>query len=242
MLLNKSATRFQVKELDAGSRTFSGLSSTWDEDLGGDIIHRGAFKRTLDSWRSSGRVIPLIDQHNYGSVRSVVGKMVEATESTKGLESSFEVIEGPDGDEVLRRLEGGFVDGLSIGYEAVKWEWERPEGADPWEAVRHLKELKLYEVSVVIWGMNPDALIDPSSFKSLFNAARSGRLTDEQKDQLRALFPGSDSSKGSPPSDELEEPAGTPTGDGLAQFEAADMLRAKLHRLKLSRIGVHAGR
>ena len=183
----KALTRFEVKALDTEARTFEGLASTWDQDLGGDVIHPGAFKRTLDHWRKSGRALPLIDQHNYGSVRSVVGKMLEASETDAGLETKWEVIEGPDGDEILRRLKGGYVDGLSIGYRPIKSDepTEDERRAGVW---RHLKEVELKEVSVVIWGMNPDALIDTDSVKALMDAAREGTLTDEQKKELRALL------------------------------------------------------
>lgn len=162
----KTLTRFEVKSLDLDARTFTGLSSTWDEDLGGDIIHEGAFKNTLKEWKSSGSIIPLIDQHNYGSIRSVVGKMTDAKETDDGLESTFQVIEGPDGDEVLRRIKGQYVDGLSIGYEPVKWEYEEKEDSR-WGQLRHLKEVKLHEVSVVIWPMNPGATIDRSTAKAM---------------------------------------------------------------------------
>src|SRR5688500_388089 len=105
----KSLTPFAVKSVDEASRSFTGLASTWALDLGNDVIHAGAFARTLNAWRSGGKTIPLIDQHNYGSVRSVVGKMTEAAETGEGLVCTFQVIEGPDGDEIYRRIKGGFV-------------------------------------------------------------------------------------------------------------------------------------
>ena len=57
------AIPFHVKRdaLDEDSRTFEGLAATWDLDLGGDVIHRGAFKRTLEEWQKAGSVIPLLD-------------------------------------------------------------------------------------------------------------------------------------------------------------------------------------
>ena len=180
----KALTRFEVKALDDEARTFEGLASTWEQDLGGDVIHQGAFKRTLDHWRKSGRAIPLIDQHNYGSVRSVVGKLLDATETDAGLETKWEVIDGPDGDEILRRLKGGYVDGLSIGYRAIKTDEpsEDEMRAGVW---RHLKEVELKEVSVVIWGMNPDALVDTDTVKALI--AKGDDRTEDETAELKAL-------------------------------------------------------
>lgn len=187
LTLAKMCAPFSVKSIDAKTRTFEGLASTWNQDLGGDVIHQGAFKRTLDNWRASKKALPLIDQHNYGSVRSVIGKLLDAQETDAGLEAKFEVIDGPDGEEVMRRIKGGFVDGLSIGYQAVKWEMETPDGADPWDAIRHLKEVKLYEVSVVIWPMNEEATIDLTTVKSFLRDAKGRQLTDEERAQMKAM-------------------------------------------------------
>ena len=150
----KALAPFAIKAYDdeEGKMTFEGLSSTWDMDLGGDVIHKGAFVRTLDHWRSSSKILPLIDQHNYGSVRAVVGKMVDAQETDEGLFTRWEMLDTEDGREVFARIKGGFVDGLSIGYRVI--------GDAPIEdGVRHIKELALEEVSVVIWPMNPGARI-----------------------------------------------------------------------------------
>ncbi|HEX7090634.1 MAG TPA: HK97 family phage prohead protease [Longimicrobiales bacterium] len=183
--IKRAPTRFEVKETDEEQRTFRGLASTWELDLGGDVIHRGAFKRTLDHWRRSGRVIPLLDQHNYGSVRAVVGKLIDARETADGLDAKFRVVEGPDGDEILRRIKGGYVDGLSIGYRPVKI--EEPSDQERLRGIRrHLKEIELREISVVIWPMNTGARLDASSVKALL-AKGPDALTDDDFAELVAL-------------------------------------------------------
>jgi uncharacterized protein len=164
--LTKAAIPFAVKALDEEARTFRGLASTWDLDLGDDVIHEGAFQRTLRDWRKTGRVVPLIDQHNYGSVRAVVGKMTEAEETKDGLDTTWQVIDGPDGDEILRRLRGGYVDGLSIGYRPTKTDFEDSDDARSGQ-IRNIREAELGEVSVVIFPMNESARVDLASVKSL---------------------------------------------------------------------------
>lgn len=148
--------QFQVKAQTG--RRFTGLASTWDLDYGGDVIAKGAFSRSLKNWKAAGHTIPLIDQHNYGSVTSVVGKMIGAEETDDGLLSDFEIIGGAEGEPYRRRVEEGLIDGLSIGYEIIKsrapTESERRLGVQ-----RVLEDVELREVSLVIWGMNPDALI-----------------------------------------------------------------------------------
>ena len=180
-------TRFEVKALDEEARTFSGMAATWDLDLGGDVIEPGAFKRTLKNWQKSKRVLPLLDSHNGGSVRSVVGKLLEAEEAPKGLAATFEVIDGPDGDEVFRRVKGGYVDGLSIGYSAVQVRYPETEDEKATGAYRYLKEVKLHEVSVVVWPMNTEARIDTATAKALLMAAKDQTLTDDDRAELKGL-------------------------------------------------------
>ena len=184
MIAQKSYAPFAVKALDEEARTFTGLASTWQVDLGGDVIRKGAFRDTLADWKQSGRTIPLLDSHAAHSVRAVVGKLIDAKEAADGLEATFQVIEGPDGDEVYRRIRGGYVDGLSIGYEAI--EWAKPEDEDRKKGVwRILKRIKLMEVSVVLWPMNQGARI--ADVKSMLDVADPDRLTDEDRKELRAL-------------------------------------------------------
>lgn len=236
---------FAVKATDDAARTFTGLASTWELDEGGDIVHQGAYARTLSSWRNSNgkRIIPLIDQHNYGSVRKVVGKLVDAKETDAGLETTWQIVEGADGDEVLNRLKGGFVNGLSIGYEVVQADDEQITQGGQTTYIRHLRELKLFEVSLVIWGMNEGALIDTSSVKARLIAGRKGDipLSDEEKvklasglkdarDEIDALLEQIPSEKKA----DADPPA-------LAD-EAATALRQRLLRLKLNRLATRRGR
>jgi HK97 family phage prohead protease len=225
--LTKSVAPFEIKAVDDQARTFRGLASTWDEDLGGDRIIKGAFKKTLSEWKASKGKKPifLLDQHDYWSIRSVLGKLVAAEETDAGLETEWEVIEGADGDEAMRRLKGGFITGLSIGYSAVKWETEKVEGGEEWETVRVLKEVKLYEVSLVIWPMNEGARVDPASLKSLTAALREGRLSDEQKAEIRALL-----QEPQPPA----KTADTPDG-GAAHYEHQSALSMRIRMLNLRR-------
>lgn len=226
--VTKALAPFQVKAVDEEERTFTGLASTWQEDLGGDVIHRGAFAKTLQEWKAGKKVLPLIDQHNYGSVRMVVGKMLEARETADGLEADFEVIDGPDGDEIMRRLKGGYVDGLSIGYRAVKWEIEET-GDNYYDRIRHLKEVQLYEVSVVIWPMNEGARIDSDSVKAALLA-----LTPEQKAEFRALL----ESESDPEPKKDEAAAQEPE---TLEDDAQSALRQKLLGLRIHRAVTRKG-
>lgn len=174
---------FELKAQDDTARTFEGIAAAYTQDAGGDVIHPGAFKRTLDHWRGSGRVVPLLDQHAaslnpaHSVVAHTLGKMIEATEEASGLRARFQVAKTKAGDDLLALLRDGMVEGLSIGYKAVNPQPREDGGRD-------LREVKLSEISVVTFGMNADALIDLSSVKSLLGKSD---LSDEERAELLDL-------------------------------------------------------
>lgn len=170
---------------DESERTFEAFLATYDEDLGNDVVHPGAFKKTLSDWKAGGKPIPLVDMHAYmmnssPSIRHILGKLEDAKEvEKKGLWTKWSVIPGNDGDEALNRLRHGSLRGMSMGYKSVREEFEKVQPDEGHEYVRrHLHEVKLIEGSLVIFGMNEDALVDPSSVKSMLEAY-AGKDLDE---------------------------------------------------------------
>lgn len=257
--LMKTAAPMQVKATDDEARTFTGLASTWDLDLGGDVIERGAFRATLADWKKNGRVLPLLDSHNGNSVRSVVGKMVDGKETTEGLEATFEIMEGPDGDEVYRRIKGGYVDGLSIGYEARAW--EAPDEDEKRGGVwRKLTEVNLMEVSVCLWPMNLGARIadvktaldrvsvkemDPDDYKlarelasrlgSILRHAPSGKSEESSDDEpptAKAPDAEPEDEKAEPPAEVPEAPPSEEADAPEAETAPEYLMEALTKRLR----------
>lgn len=187
-LITHRALAWQLKELNTRSRTFEGYLSTWDADLGGDIVHRGAFAESLKQWKASGDVIPLLDGHNYWSIRSAVGKLLDAKEDRTGLWTKWGVINGDDGDAALDRLEGGVITKMSMGYEPTEFSYEKDEESQ--RMMRHLTKVGLREGSLVIFPMNPNAAIDLDSIKAFTFAAAEqdpALLTEMDRKALRRL-------------------------------------------------------
>ena len=202
------ARRFELKAVDEAARTFEGMVAAFSLDFGGDIIEPGAFKRTLRDWsRGKGRIVPLIDSHGRDSIRRVVGKMLEAEERDDGLWTKHDIIEGPDGDEIYRRVKGGYVDGMSIGYKAVQVRAPSEEEARRgiW---RFLKEIKLTENSLVVEPMNPDARVDLGTVKEADrDDVRRALMEQFTADEIEALKAGDGNIRalleGLPPGEEL---------------------------------------
>lgn len=232
---------FAVKAIDSKARRFSGLASTWEKDYGNDIIHKGAFKKTLSDWRrSEKRSIPLLDSHDRYSVDAVLGKMVEAKETDEGLETTFEMRDTEKAIEALTAVADGFISGLSIGYEPIEFKYEQPEGGSFFDTIRHITEVKLREVSLVVFPMNEGARVDPSSVKSLLDAAKAGQLTEQDKAELLALLqpaaptPAAATSPGTTPAAQEPEALKGLAGTDQRRIELDEQLRRlKLRSLQL---------
>lgn len=157
MLLKNLDFEFKAKAED---RTFEGYASTWDLDLGGDKIEKGAFKKTIQERffqhpKKSG--IKILWQHN-----EPLGKPLHLEEDEKGLYVKGYISKTRLGDEALELMRDGVVDQMSIGYDVVK------DALSEDGKTRFLKELILFEFSPVTFPMNPMA--DITSVKTHFNS------------------------------------------------------------------------
>jgi hypothetical protein len=145
-------TRIQTRlELTALSdREFEGHGSVFgNEDLGGDVVLPGAFKRTLAQHVKSGRLPPMFWMHDPGRV---AGKWLDMYEDDDGLHVKGVLAPTPLGDEIRTLLKMDAVSGLSIGYSTLDADYDD-------DGRRLLKEVELWEVSVVSLPMNPLAQV-----------------------------------------------------------------------------------
>jgi HK97 family phage prohead protease len=162
-MMDRFSCPLEVK-FDAGAvdGTFSGYGSTFEnEDHGGDLIKRGAFSDTLKEWKSRGKLPKMLLQHGgfFGAAEDMVpiGKWTSMTEDSMGLqvEGRLFALDTDRGKGVYAAMKEGELDGLSIGYRAKEFS----VGTKPGEPYRTIRKADLSEVSVVLFGMNPKALI-----------------------------------------------------------------------------------
>lgn len=143
--MNNRDFRFEVKDV-AEDGTFQGLLSVYDVlDHGGDVVEKGAFTKTL---RESKGIVPLLWQHD----KSEPIGLLYLEDSEKALKARGELaLDLPTARKAHTLLKKGIVKGMSIGYETVKGPMEN--------GVRRLKEIKLWEGSLVTFPMNPKAQV-----------------------------------------------------------------------------------
>lgn len=147
----------EIKALN--DREFEGHGSVFGNvDLGGDIIVPGAFKRTLAQHRRQGTLPQMFWMHDPSRVP---GKWTEMHEDDRGLKVKGVLADTPLGNEMRTLLKMNAVRGLSIGFRTLDRDWDD-------DGNRLLKEVDLWEVSIVSLAMNPLASV--SSAKSRLSA------------------------------------------------------------------------
>lgn len=156
----------EMKQEPDGSHTFSGLAAAFNNiDSYGDVIERGAFIDTLAEWRTSGKMIPILWQHEPSQVIGCIDPK-DLYEDEKGLRfKGAKLVKGvQQADEARALMQAGALGGLSIGYTVMK-KGDRQAGDT---ARRRLTGLKLYEFSPVTWPANEAAFYN--EVKSAFSA------------------------------------------------------------------------
>lgn len=140
-------------------RTFEGFASKFGNvDLHNDIIEKGAFSKTIQE-RHPKKAIKVFYQH-----QEPIGIPEVLEEQDDGLFVRGKLADTQRSKEILELMKMNVVDGMSIGFDIVKDEIDKKSG------IRRLKELKLFEVSIVTFGANPEATVtDVKSLQMLKN-------------------------------------------------------------------------
>ncbi len=112
-------------------------------DAGGDMVMAGAFARSLARRGASG--IRMLFQHDPAQP---VGVWDEIREDGRGLFVRGRLIPGvAKADDLMRLIVAGGLDGLSIGFRALKAQ------RDARSSIRRLVEIDLWEISIVTFPM-----------------------------------------------------------------------------------------
>ena len=152
-----------VNEISEGGIVTGIANTTGVLDLGNDIVHAGSFKKTIKE--GFGKVKHLWS-HDYNNPPiAVITELKEVgrndlpeairdefPNATGGLSVTRKYLDTPKAQEVLAGLAGGAITEMSIGFDPVKFDFEELD-QDQF-LVRNIRELRLYDTSDVLWGMN----------------------------------------------------------------------------------------
>ena len=239
----------QIKALPADPQhssrgPFEGDLSTYGNiDLGGDICEAGCFNRSVVE---QGSHRPLLWQHRQDDP---IGSFdVVSTEGSLRIKGEFN-LDTEHGRAGYSLLKHGDIDGLSIGYNARDYSYDR-------DGVRHLLDVDLMEGSLVTFPMNPQARAEAKSrrharMSRFAKCAFLTKMSDEERAQALAELdqmdkeddegapvdpePSRDAPAQDPPEPpEKEEPQGTPD-EPPAQPESTDTEQSESEVAKVFR-------
>jgi hypothetical protein len=142
--------------------TFEGYASVFGNmDDGGDVMQGGAFTKTI---QENMHRIKVLYMHQ---LYSVIGRPLRLQEDSKGLEFEAKISNTILGKDVMTLIDDKVITEMSIGYQKVKSDYDEVREA------RILKEVKLWEISPVTWGMNDMAGIKGLAFMSEYDNIKS---------------------------------------------------------------------
>ena len=146
-VITKSFT-LKSAHVDTEERTVEGYISTWDIDKVDDIIHKGAFDKTIRE-RFPGGKIKMLWQHEYP-----LGMPLNMSTDDNGVFVKAKISKTTLGDEALELASDGVVDSFSIGFSIP-----RNKAEIDGNGVRHIYEVKLHEFSLVTFPANEAAVL-----------------------------------------------------------------------------------
>lgn len=149
----KRAYAFDVKEVD-DSGAFAGYASVYDVvDHYREVVVAGAFAKSLGKWQAKGRLPPVLWQHQSWEP---IGPFTKMAEDARGLyvEGTLLVGEVQRAREARALIRAKAINGLSIGFNTVLEEHSKETG------LTRLKEIDLWEASVVTFAANEAAQVD----------------------------------------------------------------------------------
>lgn len=153
----------------------SGYASVFGNvDSYGDIVVKGAFSKFLSELERTGKKISVYYGHNMEDPRANIGVVTELEERDRGLwfKAQLDLSGDTYGRIVYGQLKDGRLDSMSFGYSIVD--------AAPTGEGYELRELKLFEVSVVPIPANDQALV---------TSVKAGRaISRKNMDLIRAAY------------------------------------------------------
>lgn len=132
-----------------------------------DIIEKGAFSKTISE--NKGRVA-FCYQHD---IYTPIGKIEDINEDEIGLKIKVRISDSED--DIKVKIREGILKELSIGYSTIRSEYNQETD------IRTLKEVKLWEVSLVTIAANPMATI------TAMKSEEAATMIEAEFDRLLAI-------------------------------------------------------
>lgn len=169
----QKSMKVEKAAVDLEARTIEGYAATWDLDQVDDVIHKGAFSKSILE-RLPANLLKVLYQHD-----ELIGKPLEMKEDDFGLWTKSYISDTPLGNAVLQMAADGVLDRLSIGFSIPRGKSEVDE-----KGIRHIYEAKLMEYSFVTFPANEAAIV--TAVKEAFIKDVESKTSGEEIDQKKA--------------------------------------------------------
>ena len=177
-IIYKSTQIGELIDADSAAGVVKGYGSVFGNvDSDGDIISKGAYKKTI---QENGQRVKYLYQHD---MDKPLGKMVHLEEDDKGLVFEAHIPKTQLGKDVVELMKAGVITENSVGILPIQKEMGH-------DGYRHINEVKLFEISAVTLAANDQAMImdvkgnvDPekiaSRYDKLAQLIRKGEISDD---------------------------------------------------------------
>lgn len=189
--VKKTSAQIKIKagpDDGLGEGIFTAYASVFGNvDSYGDIVVKGAFAKTLEEWKASGDVIPILFGHRMDDPDYNIGYVTDAVEDEHGLLVTAQLdLDSPKAAQVYRLLKGRRIRQMSFAYDVITGEPGKQDGQD----VYFLREVKLHEVSIVPIGANQETeVLDVKQARQVAAEIKAGRvLAQKHLDSLRGAY------------------------------------------------------
>lgn len=151
------ALKTQLQDFTDGKNgSISGYFATFDHDHGdsyGDVIRKGSFLGTIACRKQTGHPFPLCFNHDFSCI---IGRVTDIGEDDKGAYFTAEFFPTEKAQEVRSIVKSGVLWQFSFGYSVLD---QGKVKAGDGTTVNELRELELYEISIVVVPANPRATL-----------------------------------------------------------------------------------
>lgn len=197
---------FGIKSAEDDSGVISGYFSTFDEipDSYGDIVKPGAFTGTLKRRAETGHPFPLCWNHDLDQIIGYVNAEDIVEDEHGPLMTGAHFFDSPLAQEKRELVKSGVIYQFSFAYDII--EAEKPTDEQKKAGIYQvLKELELFEISIVPIPANPRAEV--TEIKSgRRNSASDAEKLSQAIDLLRDVLGQVDDTETEPEEEEKDDP------------------------------------
>ena len=212
-----------VKEAPSDVPGIVAYASTFDRipDAYGDVVAKGAFAKSIQAIKDSGNNLPLLYGHVMDDPANIIGTVTDLKEDDHGLliKADFDM-ENPMAQQVHRSVLSKAITKLSFAFSVLD---QAPVTLEDGTKANELRELEIYEVSLVVVPANPRAQViaakDATEVKSDELTEPVDDTETEPETEVKAEEP--DGAKAEEPmeQDEVEEPETKSTQESENQMD-----------------------